>query len=159
MRTRLQQLLAATVLVISGAGVTLATPGIASAAPSHVVHASAADRSVLMTTFIKYKLSSHAMKSTDHVKWTKVRSSDPVGPLMAYDGVDHEFWALGNFQLLLPASYAAKVSFQDGGSYGVYYKTLTGHWIMKGYAGIPLCPAIVPAPVAHLWHLVKYGGC
>jgi hypothetical protein len=125
----------------------LTSGSLGSATPaSHVVHPTSADKAALESTFVKYKLASHGMKRTDHIKWTLVRATDPVGPLMAYDAVDHRYWALANFNLLLPASYAAKVSFQDGGSYGVFLRTTTGHWLMKGHAGIPLCPSIVPSP-------------
>ncbi len=147
------------VIALSSVGV-LASSSLGSATTaSHVVHPTSADRAVLESTFVKYKLASHGMKKTDHIKWTRVRTTDPVGPLMAYDAVDHRYWALANFNLVLPASYAAKVSFQDGGSYGVFFRTTTGHWVMKGNAGIPLCPSIVPSVVAHLWALANYQAC
>ena len=131
----------------------VASPG------SHVVTATGADKKVLKSTFIAYKLHEHAMVASDRIKWSRVRPSDPLSPLIAYDALDHHYWALANFALVLPASYKAEVSFQDGGSYGVYVRTVSGRWRMKGYAGVPLCPSVVPAPVAHLWHLVHYGGC
>jgi len=154
--SRLMSLAVASVALLTLSGPVVA----ASASPgSHVVVPSSVDKKVLESTFIAYKLHTHAMVASDRIKWSRVRPSDPLAPLMAYDAADHRFWALANFALVLPASYKAEVSFQDGGSYGVYVRTVSGHWRMKGYAGIPLCPSIVPAPVAHLWHLVHYGGC
>jgi len=137
----------------SPAVAVLASPG------SHVVMPTSADKKVLEATFIAYKLHTNGMIASDKIKWSRVRPSDPLAPLVAYDASDHRYWALANFALVLPASYKAEVSFQDGGSYGVYVRTVSGHWRMKGYAGVPLCPSIVPPVVAHLWHLVHYGGC
>ena len=155
MGNRTLELVAAAALSIA----VLAAGTLASAAPSHVVHATNADRSVLRSTFVQFKMTSHEMATTDHITWSRVRASDSVGPLMAYDAVDHRYWALANFNLVLPASYAATVSFQDGGSYGVFHRSAKGKWIMKGYGGVPLCPRIVPAVVAHLWHLANYPAC
>ena len=123
MGNRTLALVAAAALSVAA---VLAAGTLAAAAPSHVVHATNAERSVLRSTFEQFKLTSHGMAATDHITWSRVRSSDPVGPLMAYDGVDHRYWALANFHLELPAIYAARMSFQDGGSYGVFHRSAKG---------------------------------
>ena len=109
--------------------------------------------------FVAYKLRTGGMKATDHVTWAVVMNTHSTTPLAAYDAVDHRYWALANFSLRLPASYAAEVSFQDGGSYGIFRSSDGTHWVMTSYPGVPICPSIVPAVVAHLWHLVSYGAC
>ncbi len=158
MSTRLVNVLAVA-LMMSVCSAAVGPAVGASPATSRLVHPSVTEKSVLKATFIRYKLTSNAMAKSDHVTWSRVRPSDPLAPLMAYDALDHRYWALANFTLTVPASYRAQVSFQDGGSYGIFYRTTSGPWIMKGYAAIPLCPSIVPVPVARLWHLATYQGC
>ena len=126
---------------------------------SQRLHATSQQEAALKSTFIHYKVATHEMKSTDRIKWTGVLGSKPVGPLLAYDASDHRYWAIANFTLLAPFSNEAGVSFQDGGSMGVLYKTLNGHWVMKSLGEFPVCPSLVPSVVAHLWKLPKPPAC
>ena len=126
---------------------------------SHSFHASAADEGALKATFLAYKIKNHEMAVTDKVAWTKVLDNGVVGPLMAYDGLDHRYWALVAFNLVLPASYRAEVSFQDGGSMGIIQRARGGKWIMTGSPGFPLCAKVVPSVVAKLWGLKNYPAC
>lgn len=149
----------ATVVAMVLVAVGTTTLPAASSPKTEVVVATRAVEKVLESTFINYKFHSHAMVRSDHILWSRVRPSDPLAPLVAFDAVDHRFWALANFELVVPASDKAEVSFQDGGSYGIFVRTLHGRWVMRGYAGIPLCPSVVPTPVANVWHMVKYASC
>ena len=76
-----------------------------------------------------------------------------------YKRQDSRYYALANYQLTGAPSYAAQVSFQDGGSYGIFVRSAQGHWYMTGSPGFPLCPNIVPATVARVWHLANYPAC
>ena len=126
---------------------------------SHAFHASAADEATLKATFLAYKNKNHEMAVTDKVTWTKVLDNGAVGPLIAYDGLDHHYWALVAFNLVLPASYRAEVSFQDGGSRGIMKRARAGTWVMTGSPGFPLCAKDVPTVVAKLWGLNNYPAC
>ena len=126
---------------------------------SHSFHATPAVEATLKATFLSYKIKNHEMAVTDKVTWTKVLDSGAVGPLMAYDGVDHRYWALVAFNLVLPASYRAEVSFQDGGSMGIMKRASGAKWIMTGSPGFPLCAKVVPQVVAKLWGLKNYPAC
>lgn len=147
------------VLVVVAA-LLVATLG-ASSSPRHsgVVTPTNADRAALLATFRAFKIDNHEMKGTDKVTWASPVGTKPVGPLIAYDEGDDRYWALANFNLVLPASYEAEVSFQDGGSAGIFYQVPGRHWVMTGHPGLPVCPAEFPALVSGLWGLIKYGAC
>jgi len=135
--------------------------GAATATPStsKVLTATSQQKATLKAVFIHYKVATHEMKSSDRIKWTRVLAAKPAGPLMAYDASDHRYWALANFTLVVPFSYEASVSFQDGGSMGVMYRTAKGHWVMKSLGEVPLCPSLVPSVVAHLWKIPNLPPC
>lgn len=128
-------------------------------AVSHVVHATENDEATLKATFLAYKNKYHEMAVTDKIKWTKVLDTGQVGPLMAYDASDHRTWAIVAFNLVLPASYRAEVSFQDGGNMGIMKRASGARWVMTGSPGVPLCAKDVPSPVAKLWGLKNYLAC
>jgi hypothetical protein len=127
---------------------------------SHTIAATKADMAALKSAFLKFKLHYKSMASTDRITWGQlIQPSGPKEPLIAYDAVDHRDWALASFNLVLPASYKAEVSFQDGGNMGIFNKVGTGQWIMTGSPGFPLCAKDVPSVVAHLWGLKNYPAC
>ncbi|HEY5439125.1 MAG TPA: hypothetical protein VIJ99_09510 [Acidimicrobiales bacterium] len=127
---------------------------------SHTINATPANMTALKAAFLKYKLHNKEMVSTDRIKWGQLISPNgPNKPLIAYDAVDHREWALASFGLTLPASYKAEVSFQDGGSMGIFNKVGSGAWYMTGSPGLPLCAKDVPSVVAHLWGLKNYPAC
>jgi hypothetical protein len=127
---------------------------------SHTIKATPAEMNTLRAVFFKFKLHNKEMVSTDPIKWGQVISPNgPNTPLIAYDAVDHREWAIASFGLILPASYRAEVSFQDGGSMGIFNKIGSGQWFMTGSPGFPLCAKDVPSVVAHLWGLKNYPAC
>jgi hypothetical protein len=126
---------------------------------SHTIHPSKVDDTALESTFLKYKLHNHEMVSTDRVKWGQILQNGPRQPLLAYDALDKRTWAIASFDLVLPASYKAEVSFQDGGNMGIFYKVGVGKWTMTGSPGFPLCAKDVPKTVAQLWGLKNYPAC
>jgi hypothetical protein len=127
---------------------------------SHTITATRADMAALKTAFLKFKLHYKTMASTDRITWGQlIPPSGPKVPLIAYDAVDHREWALASFNLVLPASYKAEVSFQDGGNMGIFNKDGAGQWVMTGSPGFPLCAKDVPSVVAHLWGLKNYPAC
>lgn len=127
---------------------------------SHTIRATPAEMNALESAFLKFKLHNKEMVSTDRIKWGQVISPrGPNKPLIAYDAVDHREWAIASFGLILPASYKAEVSFQDGGSMGIFKKIGSGQWFMTGSPGFPLCAKDVPSVVAHLWGLKNYPAC
>src|ERR1700686_3531603 len=133
-----------------------------SAAPlvSHTIKASTANMAQLKAAFLKFKLHYKNMTTTDRITWGQViEPSGPNLPLIAYDAVDHRDWAIASFNLVLPASYKAEVSFQDGGNMGIFNKVGSGEWVMTGSPGFPLCAKDVPSIVAHLWGLKNYPAC
>jgi hypothetical protein len=128
--------------------------------PSQTMTANAKTMNVLKSAFLKYKLHYKEMVSTDRIKWGQVISPNgPNKPLIAYDAVDHRSWAIASFTLILPASYKAEVSFQDGGSMGIFNQIGSGQWFMTGSPGFPLCAKDVPSVVARLWGLKNYPAC
>ena len=132
----------------------------AASVPSQTVIATPTTMKDLKSAFLKYKLHYKEMVSTDRIKWGQVISPNgPNKPLIAYDAVDHRWWALASFSLILPASYKAEVSFQDGGSMGIFNAPEFGQWFMTGSPGFPLCAKDVPSVVAHLWGLKNYPAC
>ena len=141
-------------LTCVASSVALATP-----ATSRRLQATSQQEAALKSVFTHYKIATHEMKATDKIKWSGVLSAKPVGPLLAYDATDHRYWAIANFTLIAPFSNEAAVSFQDGGSMGVMYKTPTGHWTMKSLGEFPPCPSLVPSVVAHLWKLPSPPAC
>jgi hypothetical protein len=145
--------------LVTAASVLSAGAATASPATSKVVVATNQEKATLKSVFVHYKVATHEMKSTDRVKWSGVLGAKPVGPLMAYDASDHRYWAIANFTLVAPFSYEASVSFQDGGSMGVMYRSASGHWVMKSLGEFPVCPSLVPAVVAHLWKLTDTPAC
>ena len=150
--------LVAAVVVIAVVATRHTTP---SAPPlvSHSMHPTKTDDAALESTFLAYKLHNKEMVGTDHVTWGQVLQNGPHEPLLAYDALDGRTWAIGSFNLVLPASYKAEVSFQDGGNMGIFYKIGTGKWIMTGSPGFPLCAKDVPKTVAQLWGLKNYPAC
>lgn len=126
---------------------------------SHVITSNAHYRSALEATFRAYKLHNKEMVATDKVTWGTVKYLGPKEPLIAYDAVDHRDWALAAFNLVLPSSYKAGVSFQDGGSMGIFYRIGSGKWVMTGSPGFPLCAQGLPTPVAHLWRIKNSPAC
>lgn len=129
-------------------------------ATSHTISATSPDMVALKAAFLTYKLHNKEMVSTDRITWGQLISpKGPNRPLIAYDAVDHREWALASFNLILPASYTAEVSFQDGGSMGIFNKIGSGKWFMTGSPGFPLCAKDVPSIVAHLWGLKNYPAC
>jgi hypothetical protein len=114
----------------------------------------------LKAAFLKFKIQNKEMLGTDKVTWGQVISPHgPNKPVIAYDAVDHRDWAIASFGLVIPASYKAEVSFQDGGSMGIFNKIGSGKWYMTGSPGFPLCAKDVPVVVAHLWGLKNYQAC
>ncbi len=129
-------------------------------AVSHTVKATSANMADLKAAFLKFKIHNKEMLSTDRVTWGQVISPNgPNRPVIAYYAVDHRDWAIASFNLVLPASYKAEVSFQDGGSMGIFNKVGSGTWYMTGSPGFPLCAKDVPSVVAHLWGLKNYPAC
>lgn len=148
--------------VVAAVALVVADQHSAPSAPtvkSHVIRPNAHYRSVLEATYLAYKLHNKEMVSTDKVTWGQLKVPGPRQPLIAYDAVDHRDWALAAFNLALPSSYKAGVSFQDGGNMGIFHRIGSGKWIMTGSPGFPLCAKDVPAPVAHLWGLKNYPAC
>jgi hypothetical protein len=127
---------------------------------SHTIKATSAEMTALKAAFLKFKLHNKEMVATDRIKWGQLVSPNgPNRPLIAYDAADSRDWALASFGLILPASYKAEVSFQDGGSMGIFNKVGSGPWYMTGSPGFPLCAKDVPSVVAKLWGLKNYPAC
>lgn len=153
------------VLVVIVVAVVIATSSTTSPrdnAPlvSHSITATQADMTALKSAFLAFKLHYKSMASTDRITWGQViQPSGPKTPLIAYDAVDKRYWAIAAFNLVLPASYKAEVSFQDGGNMGIFNKIGTGKWFMTGSPGFPLCAKDVPSVVANLWGLKNYPAC
>ena len=152
----------AAVIVVVALVVTDNNPSTPSAAPlvSHTIKATRANMAQLKAAFLKFKLHYKNMTSTDRITWGQViQLHGPKLPLIAYDAVDHRDWAIASFNLVLPASYKAEVSFQDGGNMGIFNKVGSGQWVMTGSPGFPLCAKDVPSTVAHFWGLKNYPAC
>jgi len=115
--------------------------------------------SELMAAFRTFKTANHEMLASDQIIASDIIQPTVVGPLIAWDGAVRRYYALANYQLVGHPSYAAQVSFQDGGSYGIFIRSVHGSWSMTGSPGFPICPGIVPAAVASAWHLVNYAAC
>lgn len=127
---------------------------------SHTITATSAAMATLKSAFLTFKLHNQEMVATDRITWGQViQPSGPKLPLIAYDAVDKRDWAIASFNLVLPASYKAEVSFQDGGNMGIFKKVADGTWVMTGSPGFPLCAKDVPQIVAHLWGLKNYPAC
>ena len=127
---------------------------------SHTIRATPSTMATLKSAFLKFKLHNKEMVATDRITWGQViQPSGPKEPLVAYDAVDRREWAIASFNLVLPASYKAEVSFQDGGNMGIFNKVAGGKWFMTGSPGFPLCAKDVPSIVAHLWGLKNYPAC
>jgi hypothetical protein len=137
------------------------TPSAASPpAVSHTITATSVNMADLRAAFLKYKIDNKEMLSSDRIKWGQIFSpKGPNRPVIAYDAVDHRDWAIASFNLVMPASYKAQVSFQDGGSMGIFNKVGSGKWFMTGSPGFPLCAKDVQSIVAHLWGLKNYPAC
>jgi hypothetical protein len=146
----------AVVIVVSRHSPSVVAPPLV----SHTITATPATMAELKTTFVAYKLRYEEMVSTDRITWGQVlEPSGPSQPLLAYDAGDQRDWAIAAFNLTIPASYKAEVSFQDGGNMGIFTKIGSGKWVMKGSPGFPLCAKDVPSVVAHLWGLKNYPAC
>ncbi len=126
---------------------------------SHTIHPTKADDAALESTFLAYKIHNKEMTGSDRVMWGQVLQNGSRQPLLAYDAVDKRTWALAAFNLVLPASYRAEVSFQDGGNVGIFFKIGSGKWTMTGSPGFPLCAKDVQWTVAQLWGLKNYPAC
>jgi hypothetical protein len=127
---------------------------------SHTIKATPANMAELKAAFLTFKIHYKAMTGTDRITWGQVIvPNGPNEPVIAYDAVDKRYWAIASFNLVLPASYKAEVSFQDGGNMGIFNKVGSGKWIMTGSPGFPLCAKDVPSVVAHLWGLKNYPAC
>ncbi|HXC18765.1 MAG TPA: hypothetical protein VNT80_02545 [Acidimicrobiales bacterium] len=162
MKRVLLAVVVAAVIVVVTLVVTDSNPSTPRAAPlvSHTITATPANMAVLKATFIAWKLHYKNMTSTDRITWGQViEPNGPKLPLLAYDAVDHRDWAIASFNLVIPASYKAEVSFQDGGNMGIFDKVGSGKWVMTGSPGFPLCAKDVPSVVAHLWGLRNYPAC
>jgi hypothetical protein len=162
MKRALVAAVVAAVIVVVAVVVTNNNATSPGAAPlvSHRITPTPATMGQLRATFVKYKLHYKEMVSTDRITWGQV--IEPHGaklPLIAYDAVDRRYWAIASFNLILPASYKANVSFQDGGNMGIFNKIGAGPWVMTGSPGFPLCAKDVPSVVAHLWGLKNYPAC
>ena len=136
---------------------------VSSAAPaesSHFIHASSADLAGVRAAFLLFKIRNHEMLRTDRITWGRINS--PYGKQkvdIAYDAADHREWAIATFGLVHPASFKAEVSFQDGGSIGVFNKIGSGKWIMIWSPALPLCAREFPSIVAHLWGPTVFAVC
>lgn len=152
--------LAAIVVAIVFATNSHSAPSTKEPLVSHTITATPSTMATLKSTFIKFKLHYKSMASTDRITWGQViQPSGPKVPLIAYDAVDRREWAIASFNLVIPASYKAEVSFQDGGNMGIFDKVPGGQWVMTGSPGFPLCAKDVPSIVAHLWGLKNYPAC
>lgn len=120
------------------------------------VRPTASVRTALLHTFVLYKLHNHQAEVSDRVSYANSDPAVPGGLLVADDPKHTVRWALASFQLAIPASYAAEVSFQDGGSYGIFQQRPGKPWVLSRLGTIPLCPSVVPKAVAHAWHLPTY---
>jgi len=127
---------------------------------SRTIRATTANMTALKAAYLTFKLHNKEMIKTDRITWGQVIAPSGANrPVIAYDAVDHRYWAIASFNLVLPASYKAEVSFQDGGNMGIFNKVGSGKWIMTGSPGFPLCAKDVPSVVAHLWGLKNYPAC
>ena len=136
------------------------TVALGAPAVSHSIPVTTADLAAFKAAFIRFKIHYKEMLSTDRINYGRVRSlKGLVRAEIAYDAVDHREWAFANFNLVLPASMKAEISFQDGGSYGIFNRVGSGRWFMIGEPGIPLCAKEFPAVVARLWGMQKYATC
>ena len=127
---------------------------------SRSIVASPATMATLKSAFLTFKLHNKEMVATDKITWGQViQPSGPKTPLVAYDAVDRRYWAIASFNLVMPASFKAQVSFQDGGNMGIFKKATGGNWKMTGSPGFPLCAKDVPKVVAQLWGLKNYPAC
>lgn len=159
------------VVMVAGAGIMLAACGGSSspsttstttttAMVSQVIRVDAQVQGELTKAFSTFKIANKEMASTD--TFVPAPISDGmlhVNSVAAYDASNKTYYALANFQLTGSPSYAAQVSFQDGGSYGIFTKTASGTWVMTGSPGFPVCPNIVPTTVASLWKLPDIPAC
>jgi hypothetical protein len=162
MKRILLGLVAAAVIVVGALVVTNKNKSSPSAAPlvSHTIMATPANMAQLKAAFLKFKLHYKNMTAADRITWGQViQPNGPKLPLIAFDAVDHRDWAIASFNLVLPASFKAQVSFQDGGNMGIFHKVGAGKWVMTGSPGFPLCAKDVPSIVAHLWGLKNYPAC
>jgi len=162
MKRVLLAVVVAAVIVVVALVVTDNNRSTPSAAPlvSHTIRATPANMAQLKAAFLKFKLHYKNMTSTDRITWGQVvQPHGPKLPLIAYDAVDRRAWAIASFDLVLPASYKAEVSFQDGGNMGIFNKVGSGPWVITGSPGFPLCAKDVPSVVAQLWGLKNYPAC
>jgi hypothetical protein len=153
-------LLAAIVVALVSVHSSGSSPTTTKPSVSHSINPTPAQMTTLKSAFLKFKTHNKEMLSTDRITWGQViEPNGPKMPLMAYDGIDKRYWAIASFNLVLPASYKANVSFQDGGNMGIFNKVGAGKWYMTGSPGFPLCAKDVPSVVAKLWGLKNYPAC
>jgi hypothetical protein len=134
-----------------------------SAAPreaSHFIDATAGDLASVKAAFLHFKIRHKEMLGTDRITWDSVNSPNGWRKVdIAYDAVDHREWAIASFSLVHPSSLRAEISFQDGGSFGVFNKIGTGRWFMIWSPALPLCATDFPSVVAHLWGSKMFADC
>jgi len=127
---------------------------------SHFIYASAGDLAGVKAAFLQFKIRNKEMLRTDRITWDSVSSPNGVRRVdIAYDAVDHREWAIASFSLVHPASLKAEISFQDGGSFGVFNKIGIGKWFMIWSPALPICPTEFPSVVAHLWGPKMFAAC
>jgi hypothetical protein len=127
---------------------------------SHFINASPADLFGIKAAFLLFKIRNKEMLSTDRITWGRVNSPHGLQKVdIAYDAADHREWAIANFGLVHPASLKAEISFQDGGSFGVFNKVGSGKWFMIWSPALPLCATEFPSPVARAWGPTVFAVC
>jgi hypothetical protein len=127
---------------------------------SHFIYATPANVAGVKAAFLRFKIQKNEMVRTDRIVWDRINT--PTGPkkvYIAYDALDDREWAIAYFSLVHPASIKAEISFQDGGSIGVFNKIGSGEWFMIWSPALPLCPGDFPSVVAHLWGPKIFAAC
>jgi hypothetical protein len=143
------------VAIVLAAAVVVIDPTPSSAGPpvvSRTIRATPAVSADLKAAFLDFKIEHKDMVRTDRIT--------PAGRThLAYDAVDHRYWALAYFDLVYPASLTAEISFQDGGSIGIFVTIGSRPWRMITSPALPLCPRDFPLVVARLWGPATFAAC
>jgi hypothetical protein len=152
--------LAAIVTAVVDASSGTSSPHSTKPLVSHTIRPTRGAMGDLRSAFLTFKFHNKEMVASDRITWGQVlQPSGPNQPLIAYDAVDRRYWAIASFNLVMPASFKAQVSFQDDGNMGIFNEVSGALWIMTGSPGYPLCAKDVPSVVAHLWGLKNYPAC